>query len=385
MKKKLFKRILLKILRELITFFIFQKSNRIVFVQESHSGSNTYALYKLANNNIKSQFDLILLSGLPLNYSIVNYIKWYKIIASAKIIFTTHASIKPSKKHIHFQLWHGNATKKMGVMEHGNNQKFKPFKSWLNVDFIMSYSETYTTFLNACMVTDPKKYIISGAPRNDLLLNSDGKKNLKTIFGEQVSNSKIIWFAPTFRDYFGKSQGNKSFENLFGFKDFDLYKFDDFLEKEKCKIILKPHPQEEELLIKYFKQYQVKNVLILKSSNLEKLAIDFYEVLNSGDMLITDYSSLFYDFLLLKKPILFTPIDIKKYEHDRGFLMESYLDYVPGPVIFDQNKLINEISKNLVDKDDDFKDKRDWMLKFYHRYSDSNSSIRIYDFIKKLK
>ena len=267
----------------------------------------------------------------------------------------------------------------------GIQEKFKPYKSWLNVDFIMSYSETYTTFLNACMVTDPKKYIISGAPRNDLLLISDGKKNLKTIFGEQVSNSKIIWFAPTFRDYFGQSQGNKSFENLFGFKDFDLNKFDSFLEKKNCKIILKPHPQEEALLIKYFKDYQVKNVLILKSLNLEKLDIDFYEVLNSGDMLITDYSSLFYDFLLLKKPILFTPIDIEKYEEDRGFLMESYLNYVPGPVIFDQNKLMYEISKNLVDKEDDFKDKRDWMLKFYHRYTDSNSGIRIYDFIKKFK
>jgi len=380
--KNIFTRILYRITRDLITFFVFQKPNRIVFVMESYSGSNSYALYKLADKKIRSEYYLMLVLGLPLKHSLIDLIKWYKLIASARIIFTTHISLKPSKKHIHFQLWHGNATKKMGVMEHGNQEKFKPSKSWLNADFIMSYSETYTTFLNACMVTDPKKYIISGAPRNDLLLISNGKKNLKTIFGEQVIDSKIIWFAPTFRAYFGKSQGNKSFENLFGFKDFNLNKFDSFLEKQNCKIILKPHPQEEALLIKYFKHYQVKNVLILKSLDLEKLGIDFYEVLNSGDMLITDYSSLFYDFLLLNKPILFTPIDVKKYEEDRGFLMESYLNYVPGPVIFDQNKLMYEISKNLVDKQDDFIDKRDWMLKFHHRYTDSNSSKRIYDFIK---
>ncbi|MDA7656758.1 CDP-glycerol glycerophosphotransferase family protein [bacterium] len=385
MKKEFFKRILFKVVRELIAFFVIQKPNRIVFIQESHSGSNSYALYKLADNNMRSKFDLILLSGLPLNQSIVNYINWYKIIASAKIIFTTHASVKPSKKHIHFQLWHGNATKKMGVMEHGNQEKFKPYKSWLNVDFIMSYSETYTTFLNACMVTDPKKYIITGAPRNDLLLISDGVKNLKAIFGDQISNKKIIWFAPTFRDYFGRSQGNKSFQNLFGFKDFDLDKFDSFLETQNCKIILKPHPQEEALLIEYFEHYQIKNVLLLKSSELEKLNIDFYEVLNSGDMLITDYSSLFYDFLLLKKPVLFTPVDIEKYEEDRGFLMEDFLNYAPGPVIDEQTKLMYEISKNLVVEKDAFKDKRDWMLKFHHRFTDSNSSSRIYDFIEKLK
>ena len=383
--KNLFTRIFYKITSELITFFVFQKPNRIIFVHEGYSGSNTYALYKLADKKIRSEYDLILLLGLPLNHSLMDYIKWYKIIVSAKIIFTTHISVKPSKKHIHFQLWHGNATKKMGVMEHGIKEKFKPSKSWLNADFIMSYSETYTTFLNACMVTDPKKYIITGAPRNDLLLMSDGKKNLNTIFGEHVSNSKIIWFAPTFRDYFGQSQGNKSFKNPFGFEKFNVKEFDDFLDQQNCKIILKPHPQEEELMIQYFKNYQVKNILILKSLDLEKLGIDFYEVLNSGDILITDYSSLFYDFLLLNKPILFTPVDIEKYEEDRGFLMESYLNYVPGPVIFDQNKLMYEISKNLVDKECDFKDKRDWMLKFYHRYTDSNSSNRIYDFLKKYK
>ena len=381
--KNIFTRILYRITRELITLFVFHKSNRIIFVQESCSGSNTYALYKLADTKIRSEYDLIFLLGLPLNHSLMDYIKWYKIIASARIIFTTHISVKPSEKHIHFQLWHGNAIKKVGVMEHGTQEKFKFSKSWLDVNFIMSYSETYTTFVNACMVTDPKKYIITGAPRNDLLLMSDGKKNLKTIFGEQVSNSKIIWFTPTFRDYFGQSQGNKSFKNPFGFEKFNVKEFDSFLEQQNCKIILKPHPHEEELIIQYFKKYQVKNLLILKSLDLEKLGIDFYEVLNSGEILITDYSSLFYDFLLLNKPIFFTPVDIEKYEEDRGFLVESFNNYVPGPIILDQEKLMKEIIVNNVDKIDNYKNQRDWMLKFQHRYTDSNSSKRIYDFIKQ--
>jgi CDP-glycerol glycerophosphotransferase (TagB/SpsB family) len=381
----IFSRIIYRVTREFITFFIFQKANRIVFIQESTSGSNTFALYKLADKKIRSEYDLILLLGLPLNHSLIDFIKWYKVVASARIIFTTHISVKPSKKHIHFQLWHGNGTKKMGVMEHGIKDKFRVSGSWLNVDFIMSYSETYTTFLNACMVTDPKKYIVSGAPRNDLLLISDGRKNLKLIFDEEICHSKIIWYAPTFRDYFGQSQGNKSFDNPFGFKNFNVHDFDVFLKRQECKIILKPHPQEENLLIQYFEHYQVKNMLILKSSDLERSGIDFYEVLNSGDMLITDYSSLFYDFLLLDKPILFTPIDIEKYQEDRGFLIESYLNYIPGPAIFDQNDLMSEIEKNLIGADSFFEFRRDWMLKFYHRYNDANSSKRIYDFLETLK
>ncbi len=383
--KNLFRRVIYRITRLLIKVFVLQKSNRIVFIQESTSGSNTYALYKQADRNIRSEYDLVLLLGLPLNHSLIDFIKWYKIVASSRIIFTTHISEKPSKNHIHFQLWHGNGTKKMGVMEHGINHVFKASSSWLNVDFIMSYSETYTTFLNACMVTDPKKYIITGAPRNDLLISSDGIEYLKNIFGEDVSKSKIIWFAPTFRDYFGQSQGNKSFENPFGFKSFCIKEFDDFLERFKLKIILKPHPQEEELIIQYFEDYQVKNMLILKSVDLNNSGIDFYEILNAGDMLITDYSSLFYDFLLLNKPILFTPVDVEKYEEDRGFLIESYLDYVPGSVILDQDELMYAVKKNLLDLEDDFILRREWMLKFFHRYHDDNSSKRIFDFIKNLK
>ena len=80
------------------------------------------------------------------------------------------------------------------------------------------------------------------------MIYRDGKKNLITIFGEQVLNSKIIWFAPTFRDYFGRSQGNKSFENLFGFKDFDLNKFDRVIDE------LEPGLRIPVLLKKYIKQ-----------------------------------------------------------------------------------------------------------------------------------
>ena len=372
-------------IKELVTALVFQKQNRIVFVQESNSGSNSFALFKLADKETRLKYDLILLKGLPLDHTLFDFIKWFRIIASSKIIFTTHASIKPSKRHIHFQLWHGNMTKKLGVMEHGNNDKFKPYNSWLNVDHIMSYSETYTTFLNACMVTDPKKYVITGAPRNDLLLKSNAIQNLQLIFGKKIQNSKIIWFTPTFRDYFGRSQGNKTFLNPFGFKELDISKVDALLNKYDIKLILKPHPQEEELIINYFKNYSMKNMLILKSKHLNKFQIDFYELLNSGDILITDYSSIFYDFLLLNKPIFFVPVDIEKYKIDRGFLMESYLDFVPGPVILNQETFIKEIVKIFIEKEDIYAEKRKWMLKFHHRYLDSKSSERIFDFIDKMR
>ncbi len=379
--KVIFNKAVYKILRALIVLFTRQNQKRLLFIQESFSGSNTYALYKLASVKVKNNYNLLLLSNSHSEMNLVSFIKWYRIIASAKIIFTTHASYKPSKKHIHYQLWHGGSTKKMGVMEHGITDGFKLSKSWREVDFIMSYSETYTTFLNACMVTDPKKYVISGAPRNDLLLSSDGNEGIKKIFGDGFSNSNLIWFAPTFRDYFGRSQGDKKFHNPFGFNKFNVEKFDNFLDSLNSKLILKPHPHEERLILKYFKDFPSRNIVILKTDDLVLYELDFYELLNSSEMLITDYSSLFYDYLLLGKPIIFTPVDLVKYEMDRGFLMESYSNYVPGPIALDQQSLEKEIKK-CFNVPHYYKQQRDWMLNFHHRYKDSNSSDRIFDFIE---
>lgn len=379
--KIFFNKAVYKILRTLIVIFTSQNQKRLLFIQESFSGSNTYALYKLAGDKIKNKYELLLLRNSDSEMSLISFIKWYRIIASAKIIFTTHASYKPSKKHIHYQLWHGGSTKKMGAMEHGITEVFKPAKSWLEVDYIMSYSETYTTFLNACMVTDPKKYVISGAPRNDLLLSYNGKEGIKKVFGNNFADSNLIWFAPTFRDYFGKSQGDKKFHNPFGFDAFNVDTFDKFLESLNSKLILKPHPHEELLILEYFKDFPSRNMVILRTDDMLRYELDFYELLNSAEMLITDYSSLFYDFLLLNKPIIFTPVDVERYEIDRGFLMESYIDYVPGPIALDQESLQKEIEKCFSDKEY-YKDRRNWMLSFHHRYKDANSSARIFEFIE---
>ena len=67
----------------------------------------------------------------------------------------------------------------------------------------MSYSETYTTYLNAQMLSSPWKYIITGAPRNDFYL-IDGISNLIKIFNNDLKEKNII-FLPTYRNYYGQN------------------------------------------------------------------------------------------------------------------------------------------------------------------------------------
>tara|TARA_B110000003_G_scaffold84295_1_gene86307 strand:+ start:19117 stop:20283 length:1167 start_codon:yes stop_codon:yes gene_type:complete len=376
------KRVFLKIIRELITLSTKQVKNRIIFMQESKCGSNSYALWKYSSKKVQNKYELILHENVgDDSLDFFSYVKKHRELSSCKLIITTHASYKPSKNHINFQLWHGCSTKKSGIMEFKEKQGFEIL--WKKVDYIMSYSETYTTYLNAQMLSSPWKYIITGAPRNDFLFKSDGISNLIKIFGHDIKEKKIIFFLPTYRNYYGQNLGNKNIKNIFGFENFSVQEFDNFLDLNQTKIIYKPHPHEEETLLRHFDNRPLNNVLILKNNDLKLNKIDLYEIVNASDIMITDYSSIFYDYLLLDKPIIFTPVDLLEYKKSRGFLVESFEIWAPGPLVYDQNNLQNEIKKSLNDKSY-FKEKRDWMTNHHHRYKDGESSNRLWKFIDKI-
>ena len=369
-----------KIAREIIFFITKCKNDRILLLHESSSGSNTYALMKLATEKIKKKYEIISYNDHePTTFT--DYIKKHALLASAKLIITTHASYKPGNKNIHLQLWHGPFIKKNGVMLQGDNKNmFSKKNAWRQADFIMSYSETYTTFLNACMVTDPNKYIVSGAPRNDLLYISDGKSNMKKIYGDKIDGYKVILFMPTFRDNYVEKDELNEIDRLFGFNEFSLEKFDKFLELNKCKLIFKPHPHSEALVLSYFNEFNLSNLLILRNEDLVENNLDLYELLNATDMLITDYSSVFYDYLLLDKHMIFAPTDITLYQQDRGFIIESFESWTPGPKVISQDDLQAEISKCLEDESY-YGDKRAWLRDLNHRYKDGDSSKRLWNFI----
>ena len=374
------KRMLRKIGRDLITIFTKRIKNRIILITESSCGSNSYALWYFASQDIKNKYELIIYQdSSDEGRGIAHFIRKYALISSSQLIVTTHASYKPSRKHIHLQCWHGASTKNSGIMAQGSGKK-NFMIPWKDVDYIMSYSETYTTFLNAQMLSAPWKYRITGAPRNDFLFHSDGVSNFTTIFGDAVKRKKIIVYLPTYRHHNDAGNEVRDSKNIFGFTEFLTTEFDSFLEENNCKIIYKPHPHEDDMALNLQKGNNLNNTLIFQNDDLLSNDLDLYELLNAADILITDYSSVFYDFLLLDKPMIFAPTDIESYLERDGFLIESFENWVPGPLAFSQSELQLEISKCLEEKDY-YVEKRSWMRNLSHRYKDGNSSARLWKFI----
>ena len=242
---------------------------------------------------------------------------------------------KPKKNQIYTQLWHGIPLKKIGM---DIDKDISDKKIWIkdshNWNYFISNHEVYNSIYEKAFSINKEKIISLGIPRNDIfnndILKERAYKNIRNALGDIINNKKIILYAPTFRDDEYKDGNCKI--NI-DFKKFNMELGEDYL------LILKVHPNVAKML-------DIKDLPsnVINASNYN----DIQELLTITDILITDYSSVFFDFSLTGKPILFYCYDLEKYEKElRGFYFDFY-NFVPGPILQKEDELYYAI-KNIED------------------------------------
>ena len=100
-----------------------------------------------------------------------------------------------------------------------------------------------------------------------------------------------------------------------------------------------------------------KNIKIIKNSDISDSNITLYELLSVTDLLLTDYSSVYIDYLLINKPVAFLMSDFESYLNTRGFVFNNPRNRMPGKFILNYNELIQYID-NIFSGVDEFKDQR---------------------------
>ncbi len=358
--------------------------NSIGVIVRNNSGSNTLALWRMIPQHILQKYDVKMI------YEGNNRVDYYKKIFGCKVLVTTHSNnlyYLPPDSRKYFQLWHGFILKGLGLMDKSVplNEK-RNVKDWKRYDVITSYSPLYSTLLNACFGGNTYLYKITGAPRNDFLFNSNGKDLLSNLLNINLKDKKVIFYMPTFRanSYNQYISGNKCWHNIFGFKDdFDYKEFNSFLTKNNIVMILKMHPYEELFVKDLIKKQKINNAYLILDSDLVRSGIDLYEFLNACDLLITDYSSVYFDYLLLDRPIIFTPIDLDDYIENAGMLYGPFDFWTPGPKVLDQETLQNQILNNLYGKDE-YSNQRSMIKDIVHYYKDANSHKRVWNLIEEV-
>lgn len=362
----------------------FKKNNRdktIVFHQLNESDSNVFALYNNIPDIYKNEYKTILLKGTE-DYCISNMAK-IPLLASISVSGHELFINYPCPQLMHnIEVGHGSMPlKACGELDKISNFAFS-VSNYKKVDTLCVLSQMDLILWRSFTEIHPNKVLVSGTPRTDTLLKSNGRKNLEKILKLNLKNKKIIFNMPTFHTHEGSGRvnGDSSLDDFIKIPNFDYKKFDDFLQENNYICILKVHHAEQSIISKKNKLTNFKNIYAISNLDLRKHNLDLYEVLNSGDLLITDYSSVYADFLFMNKPILFTNYDIDEYRNNRGIALEPYDFWTAGPKVKDQNSLQIELLKSLTDKTY-YLNKRAELKSVFFKYDDANSSQRIWEHI----
>ncbi len=268
------------------------------------------------------------------------------------------------------QLWHGvpwkkigedTETSKKGVL-HKISHKAYLFSS--RCDLYIAPSEETRRILKTAFVTDDSHILSIGQPRNEILMDSfaceEAKKRLKKAYGEFDS---IILYMPTFRDLS---------TDVFSFFDI-IHEINPILHAHNAILLEKEH---------YVQKQRTKSTSLQKDRVFNVEGVDSQELLAAADVLITDYSSCFFDFLLKNKPIVHYIYDYDYYQNkDRGLYYD--LNYVScGPTVMNKQELLTCIEKILCGEDNE-SEKRKTIKDRFDTYEIPENSKIIYNEIKK--
>lgn len=220
---------------------------------------------------------------------------------------------------IYVNTWHGIPLKTLGYdMPNGKTEVTNTIRNMLSADYMISANPFLTQiYLKSYKLEQiyEGKVIEEGYPRLDNLKRFTREQVLCRLrrYGMKVDDSKkIIMYAPTWKgESYGKADAGV--EEYYAFKK----ELEERIDTSKYQIFVKVHQRVYEL---------AKDRLT--GGWFIPAVIDANEILSVTDILISDFSSIFYDFLAMKRPVLFYIKDVDSYKKQRGMYME--LEDLPG-------------------------------------------------------
>ena len=294
-----------------------------------------------------------------------------------KSSYDTYYSHRISGWFNFIQTWHAIPTKFVGVdaaiflkenKEYMYENKFFnrflkkiKFYSRQRYKYILSTSDYVSDIFKGAF--ENSNIIKTGYPRNDIFFNKDlVTEDFKKSF-ELDKYDRIFLYAPTFRDA-------SLTVSPFSAK---IYELDRYLKQTNSCLIIKKHPWEKNLQL----TSDLTHII-----DISKKDIDVQEILIHTDVLITDYSSVFFDFMSTKKPVIFYTYDYQDYLSKCRGMYYDFKQELQGPFADDEESLIDYIkSYEKWSINPDYIKKYNLVLDKFNSFQDANSSKRLIDFL----
>ncbi len=318
-----------------------------------------YRIYRSQNENYEGE--------IPENTKIISNVKAVLTYLRAGHVFYAFGKlpIYPGTNQKVVQMWHGSPFKGADVNQISDMGSEKSPSYYTNV---FSTAECFSKFWCMEHHCRPENISICGHPRTDVMCNPYTKKELG------MEQKKIILWMPTFRQskILGYKELEETGEILPVLKNEEFHKIDDFLVSQNVVLWVKLHPMQDLTQINT-KEY--KNLFMQSAEEFNRLHLDLYRLLGSVDALITDYSSVFYDFMLVNKPIGFTVDDMQEYGNERGFAVSNPEHYMTGDKISTLQDL-QDFIRSIVEENDTWKELRNQVNQEVNRFRDYQNCRR---------
>ncbi|MBE6562881.1 MAG: hypothetical protein E7660_04005 [Ruminococcaceae bacterium] len=292
---------------------------------------------------------------------------YYRATAAA-LVMCNNAKYPARKKQLGVFLGHGCSAK--------NIKGLYPFGD--KMDYVLSQSHFFDYIMCYEFEINPEQLFYTGYPRCDDLFHKCPEARQALGLSE---NDKLIIWLPTYRKHKNQTMednGSKGIPLLRTPEDVE--KFTKVLEEQKVTVVLKPHPAEDLSTIENINTDRFK---IITDEFLSKNKIRLYQVMSEADALISDYSSVLYDYLFCDKPFAITTDDAELYRSSRGFALDLVDLFKDATEELPDTDALCRFAEEVREGVDRKKDGRAEVLSLVARYNDDRSAERTGEFIIK--
>jgi CDP-glycerol glycerophosphotransferase (TagB/SpsB family) len=275
------------------------------------------------------------------------------------------------------QLWHGVPLKRLdslGLKTANSSKITKMFSGLSKLSlfnlfvnyYVVAPSRLFGRLMAESLEVPKERILFSAYPRNvfyeaPTIMNFSLQKAMNDkVRALKAEGKKLVFYIPTFRDYGGNPVKDKAV---------DLEALEKFIDNNACVFLVKFHEADENKLA-----VNRKNLIFLPSG------YDVYEILQMCDVLITDYSSIFFDFLSFNRPVVFYPYDLSEYQKSARRFYFNYTQFVPGPIVYRFDDLLKLLSQILVTGTDGYQEKRKKLMERSFEYQNLMLSNILVDY-----
>lgn len=341
----LFRFIICRALSVLLNFGLSKSSSYVVFgaMNSQFAGDNTLPMYLdwlerglkgywFTSNYeeyevFKSQGRPVLLKSRLKDVIISSRASCY-VISNSLFDVAFEPGLVNSKARL-INMRHGRSAKKVRFARESHKITFreKLYRNHeSNLTFAVASTSPFVSKIQEECLRLGDKHRVVGYPRNDQIVKCKSYRSESDIF-------KVL-YAPTWRH-------GRNATQFFPFSDFDVQKLNDFLNSHNIEIHLRPHRGELMIL-----KAQLGHLADVENSSIKIMTHNELPDVNSQlfkyDALISDYSAIIHDYLLLDRPIIIVPYDYMDFKGNNGFLFDP-IDYAPGKVVYNNADFIKAL------------------------------------------